>query len=340
MGGMTFAIDAGGDLSGSLIQTGAHAAQAEQLGADGVILTETKHDPFVQLTLAAQATERVDLFVAIAVAFSRNPMTVATAANDVQELSGGRLLLGLGSQVQQHIERRFSMPWSHPAARMKDFVLAVRAIWESWATGERLSYKGEFYTHTLMTPFFSPGPNPHGNPPIWLAAVGPLMTEVVGEVADGIVAHPFTTRRYLDEVTVPALERGAARAGRDRPGIALPVFIAMGRDPAEITAAAVEVGKQIGFYGSTPSYLPVLELHGWGAKGEALNAASRRGEWEAMGQIVDEEMVREFACVGTPEQVAAQLKARYGDLATRITFSAPYAIEPELWGALYSALRA
>jgi len=337
---MTFAIDAGGDLSARLTNTGAHAAQAERLGADGVILTETKHDPFVSLTLAAQATERIKLFVAIAVAFSRNPMTVAAAANDIQELSGGRLLLGLGSQVQQHIERRFSMPWSHPAARMRDFVLATRAIWEAWATGERLNYRGEFYTHTLMSPFFSPGPNPHGNPPIWLAGVGPLMTEVVGEVGDGLVAHPFTTRRYIDEVTIPALARGAAKAGRPTPGIALPVFVALGRDESEIRAASLEIGKQIAFYGSTPAYLPVLDLHGWAAAGAAMNAASRRGEWEAMGSIITEEMLREFACVGTPEQVAAQIAARYGGVVERLTFSAPYDVAPELWGELYRALRA
>ena len=336
---MTFAIDAGGDLSASLTNTGAHAAQAERLGADGVILTETKHDPFVSLALAAQATERLRLFVAIAVAFSRNPMTVATAANDIQEISGGRLLLGLGSQVQQHIERRFSMPWSHPAARMKDFVEAVRAIWRAWETGERLNHRGEFYTHTLMSPFFSPGPNPYGNPPIWLAAVGPRMTEVVGEVGDGLVAHPFTTRRYVDEVTLPALGRGAARTGREVPGIALPAFVAMGRDEAEIRFAAAEIAKQIAFYGSTPTYLPVLDLHGWAAAGEAMNAASRRGEWEAMGALVTEEMLREFAAVGTPEQVAAQLRARWGDVVERLTFSAPYDVAPELWAELYRALR-
>ncbi len=337
---MTFAIDAGGDLTASLMNTGRHAAEAEELGADGVILTETRHDPFVSLTMAAQATKRVQLFAAIVVAFARNPMNVAAAANDVQELSGGRLLLGLGSQVQQHIERRFSMPWSHPAARMKDFVLAVRAIWEAWATGERLSYRGEFYTHTLMTPFFSPGPNPHGNPPIWLAGVGPLMTEIVGEVADGLVAHPFTTRRYVDEVTLPALRRGAERADRPVPGIALPSFIAMGRDEAEIRAAAFEIGKQIAFYGSTPAYLPLLELHGWGDAAAAMNAASKRGEWETMGALITEEMLREFAAVGTPEQVAAQLRARWGDVVTRLTFSAPYPVAKESWVELYRALRA
>ncbi|MBO9577307.1 MAG: TIGR03617 family F420-dependent LLM class oxidoreductase [Microbacteriaceae bacterium] len=336
---MTFAIDAGGDLSASLLNTAAHARQAEQQGADGVILTETKHDSFVALTLAAEATERVALFSAITVAFSRNPMTVAVAANDIQELSAGRLILGLGSQVQPHIEKRFSMPWSAPAARMREFVGAVREIWSSFASGNRPSFRGEFYTHTLMNPVFDPGPNPHGNPPIWLAGVGEKMTEVVGEVADGLVAHPFTTRPYVEQVTLPALRHGAEHAGRDVPGIAFPVFVALGHEPAEIMQAALAVGKQIAFYGSTPSYLPVLEVHGWGAKGEQLNAAVRRGEWGEIGRIIDEEMLREFACVGTPEQVAAQIEARYGDLAERVTFSAPYDVRPELWAELYAALR-
>ncbi len=336
---MTFAIDAGGDSSSSLTNTADHARLAEQLGADGVILTETKHDSFVSLTLAAEATERVELFSAITVALSRNPMTVAVAANDIHELSHGRLLLGLGSQVQQHIEKRFSMPWSSPAARMKEFVLAVRSIWSAFETGERLNFRGELYTHTIMTPFFSPGPNPYGHPPIWLAAVGPKMTEVVGEVADGLVAHPFTTRAYVDEVTLPALRAGASQSGRAVPGIAFPVFVAMGETPTEIHAAALEVGKQIAFYGSTPAYQPVLAIHGWEAKGEQLNAAVKRGEWGEIGKIVDEAMLREFACVGTPAQVAAQLQARYGEVAARITFSAPYEVSTELWSELYRELR-
>lgn len=337
---MTFRIDAGGDLSASLLNTAAHARQAEELGADGVILTETKHDSFVSLTLAAEATQRVDLFSAITVAFSRNPMTVAMAANDIQELSAGRLILGLGSQVQPHIEKRFSMPWSRPAARMREFVEAVRAIWTSFESGERPSFRGEFYTHTLMNPVFDPGPNPYGQPPVWLAAVGEKMTEVTGEVSDGLVAHPFTTRAYVEQVTLPALRRGAQNAGRDVPGIAFPVFVALGRDPGEIRQAALAVGKQIAFYGSTPSYLPVLAVHGWEAKGEALSAAVRRQEWDEIGRIVDEEMLREFACVGTPDQVAAQVRARYGDIAERITFSAPYDVPREMWAELYRALRA
>ena len=336
-----FLIDAGGDTSIALTGIAPSVARAEADGADGVVVSETKHDPFVALTLAAQATERVQLFSGIAVAFARNPMSLAMQANDIHELSKGRLVLGLGSQVQQHIERRFSMPWSRPAARMRDFVLATRAIWRAWETGGRLNHRGEFYQHTLMSPFFDPGPNPYGTPAVWVAAVGERMTETAGEVADGVVAHTFTTRRYLDEVTLPALRRGAAAAGRDdQPGLSIPAFVAMGRDEAEIMAAALAVGKQIAFYGSTPAYLPVLDLHGWAGVHEELNAASRRGEWEAMASIVTEEIVREFAVVGTPEQVAAQLRARFGGVATRLSFSTPYEVAPELWPRLYAALRA
>ena len=336
---MTFLIDAGGDAGSSLPDIAAGAAAAEQLGADGVLISETKHDAFVALGLAAHATTRVQLFSAIAVAFARNPMTVASAANGLHEISGGRLILGLGSQVQQHIERRFSMPWSKPAARMRDFIEAVRAIWAAWETGERLNHRGEFYQHTLMSPFFSPGPNPYGNPELWLAGVGERMTQVAGEVADGFVAHTFTTRRYLDEVTLPALDRGAAEAGREQPGVSIPAFIAMGTDPDSIRRAGVAVGRQIAFYGSTPAYLPVLDVHGWAGVHEGLNAASRRGDWEAMGGLITEEMVREFAVVGTPAQVAEGLKARYGDIVTRLSFSAPYPVASELWAELYAELR-
>jgi probable F420-dependent oxidoreductase len=187
------------------------AREAEAAGYDGIWSAETSHDPFLPLLLAAQATERVELGTGITVAFARNPMTVATVANDLQVASRGRFLLGLGSQIKAHITKRFSMPWSRPAARMREFILAMRAIWDSWSTGDKLDFRGEFYTHTLMTPFFNPGPNPFGPPKVFLAAVGERMTEVAGEVCDGLLAHGFTTERYLREVTLPG---GVARTSR------------------------------------------------------------------------------------------------------------------------------
>ena len=296
-------------------EAGTIAKRAEDRGYDGFWLAETKHDPFLALAGAAAATERIELGTAIAVAFARNPMTVATTANDLQLLSGGRFNLGLGSQVEAHITKRFSMPWSRPAARMREFVLAIRAVWHAWETGERLAFRGEFYKHTLMTPFFDPGPNPHGTAPIYLAGVGERMTEVAGEVADGFLCHNFTTERYLREVTLPALERGRAKVGRSLEGFEIsgPVFAATNEQ--EIA----DVKRQIAFYGSTPAYRPVLDLHGWGALHEELHRMSRRQQWAEMSELITDEVLAEFCVLGSPETVTAALLDRYGDVVTRIS---------------------
>ncbi|GHH49922.1 TIGR03617 family F420-dependent LLM class oxidoreductase [Lentzea cavernae] len=296
-------------------EAGAIAKRAEDRGYDGFWLAETKHDPFLALAGAAAATERIELGTAIAVAFARNPMTVATTANDLQLFSGGRFNLGLGSQVEAHITKRFAMPWSRPAARMREFVLAVRAIWHAWETGERLAFRSEFYKHTLMTPFFDPGPNPHGTAPIYLAGVGERMTEVAGEVADGFLCHNFTTERYLREVTLPALERGRAKAGKTLEGFEIsgPVFAAT--NDAEVA----DVKRQIAFYGSTPAYKPVLELHGWGALHEELHRMSRRQQWAEMSELITDEVLAAFCVLGSPETVTAALLDRYGDVVTRIS---------------------
>ncbi|TAJ48235.1 MAG: TIGR03617 family F420-dependent LLM class oxidoreductase [Herbiconiux sp.] len=336
-----FRIDAGGDPSASPLAIEAAAVRAERDGFDGVLSVELKHDPFISLALAARATERVRLTSSIAVAFARNPANTAMLANDLQLISDGRFVLGLGTQVKAHIERRFSMPWSHPARRMREYVEAVRAIWASWETGERLNFRGEFYNHTLMSPMFSPGPNPHGNPPIVLAAVGELMAETAGAVADGMLAHTFTTRRYLDEVTLPALARGRAASGRTDPvEISLPAFVALGTTDAELATAQTAVKKQIAFYGSTPTYKPVLELHGWESVHEQLHRASLTGEWDAMGGLITDEMLDAFAVSGTPAEVAAGLRERFGGVVSRLSFSAPYAVPDEVWAEVLAALRA
>ncbi len=339
-----FALDAGGDIASTPLQVEAAAVQAEASGFDGVFATETSHDPFVALALAARATSRVQLSSAIAVAFARNPMNTAMLADDLQLVSGGRFVLGLGSQIKPHIERRFSMPWSHPAKRMREYVEALRAIWASWETGERLNFRGEFYSHTLMSPMFSPGPNPHGTPRILLAGVGELMTETAGAVADGFLSHSFTTRRYLDEVSIPALRRGRASAGRPLDGsdeveISLPAFVAIGSTDAELATAIRAVKKQIAFYGSTPAYRGVLELHGWDGLHETLHAGSVRGEWDAMADAVSDEVLAEFAVVGTPAEVAEGLRARFGGVVSRLSFSAPYPVAPEVWAELVRLLR-
>lgn len=337
-----FLIDAGGDAGTDPRAFASGAADLEAAGYDGIFAAETKHDPFVSLTAAAMRTERVTLMTGIAVAFARSPMTVAETANDLQLVSGGRFVLGLGSQVKPHIERRFSMPWSAPAARMREYVSAVRAIWTSWETGEKLAFEGEHYRHTLMTPFFSPGPNPYGQPPIWLAAVGEKMTETAGAVADGVLAHTFTTERYLREVTRPALERGAASADRDPAslGLSVPAFVAVGETQQELDRATAATRQQIAFYGSTPDYLPVLALHGWEGVHERLNAGARRGEWAEMAAAIDDDVLAAFAAVGSASEVAAQLRERFTGLVTRLSFSASYPIPAETGAALLAALRA
>lgn len=334
-------LDIGG-YAKTVRESAGMVAAAEAAGYDGAWVAETQIDALTGLAVAAGETSRIRLGTGIVVAFARNPMTVAMTANDVQFVSNGRLLLGLGSQIKPHITKRFSMPWSHPAARMREFILAVRAIWDSWANGSPLRFRGDFYTHTLMTPFFDPGPNPFGNPPIFLAGVGELMTEVAGEVADGFLCHGFSTERYVREVTLPALTRGRARAGKTLDGFEIsgPSFVATGTDEREITEAIAAVKQQISFYGSTPAYRKVLELHGWGALGDELNVLSKRGAWDQMAGLIDDEVLHTFAAVGEPEQVAAELNRRYGDIAHRMTLTVPYQTNPDRWAAFFEALRA
>jgi probable F420-dependent oxidoreductase len=322
------------------------ARRFELLGYDGVWSAETSHDPFLPLALAADATHRIRLGTAISVAFARNPMTLATVSHDLQVLSKGRFILGLGTQIKPHITKRYSMPWSRPAARMRELVLAIRAIWATWDTGEPLAFRGEFYTHTLMTPMFSPSPNPYRTPPIVLAAVGGRMTEVAGEVADGMLVHPFTTARYLREVTVPALERGAARAGRTRGDLELsylelsyPGLLVTGRDERELAAAAKSTREQIAFYASTPAYRPVLDLHGWADLQSELHTLSRQGEWTAMGERIDDEILRTFAVVAPLEEIAAQVIERFGGLVDRFGFNTPYPLDDQALGSAIEQLR-
>ncbi len=333
-------LDSGG-YAATVTQAADAVAAAERAGYDGAWVAETQLDPFIAQAVAAERTERIELITGIAVAFARNPMTVAVQANDLHLLSGGRFVLGLGSQIKPHITKRFSMPWSAPAARMREFVLAVRAIWAAFDSGERLSFAGEFYTHTLMTPFFNPGPNPHGNPKVFLAAVGERMTEVAGEVADGLLCHSFSTERYLREVTLPALERGRAKAGKPLAGFEIsgPSFVATGADEAEVATAVAEVRKQIAFYGSTPAYRGVLELHGWGELQDELNALSKRGRWDEMAGVVTDEVLHTFAVVGDPGSVAAEVRRRYGDVVDRLTLTAAHAPDPERWAPVFTALR-
>jgi probable F420-dependent oxidoreductase len=334
-----------GNLGFDLKKVAANAQQVEASGYSGAWTAETSHDPFLPLLLAAEHTEHLELGTSIAVAFARSPMTLANTAWDLQAYSGGRFVLGLGSQIKPHITKRFSMEWSHPAPRMRELVLAMRAIWDTWLTGAKLEFRGEFYTHTLMTPFFTPPASDlegFGPPKVFLAGVGELMTEVAGEVCDGFICHGFTTEKYLREVTMPALERGRAKAGKTMEGFEIvgPSFVVTGSTDEEIENAAAGTRQQISFYGSTPAYRNVLEIHGWGGLQEELNGLSKQGEWVKMGTLIDDEILNTFAVVGTPEQIAPEISKRYGDNIQRLSFSAPYESDPERWRAVMEALKA
>ncbi len=333
-------VDAMGYID-TVDNAGKGAVHAEQFGYDGWVAPETQADVFLSAAIGAERTDKVDLISGIAVAFARNPMNVAYQANDIHLLSQGRFILGLGSQIKPHIVKRFSMEWSHPAKRMREFILAIRAIWKAWETGDKLDFQGDFYTHTLMTPMFSPGPNPHGNPKILLAAVGPLMTEVAGEVADGIVCHGFSTERYVREVTMPALQRGAAKAGRslDDFEIVAPGFIVARDKEEDLTEGINFVRMQIGFYGSTPAYRPVLEMHGWGDLQDELFALTKRNGWDELASVVPDEVVDTLAVIGKPEEAVAQVKQRYGDVATRVSWTLPDEATPERWAPIFQQLR-
>lgn len=327
-------VDAG--LGSDLSKVAAQAQQLEAAGYAGVWTAETNHDPFLPLLLAAEHTTTLELGTSIAVAFARNPMNLANIGWDLQSYSKGRFILGLGSQIKPHITKRFSMEWSHPAPRMREMVLAIRAIWDTWLNGTKLEFRGEFYKHTLMTPFFAPNSadiSEHGVAKIFLAGVGELMTEVAGEVCDGFFCHGFTTERYLREVTIPALERGRAKVGKTLEGFQIvgPGFVVTGNNDEEMAAAAVGTRQQIAFYGSTPAYRAVLERHGWGELQDQLNRLSKQGKWVEMGEAIDDEVLNTFAVVGKPEAIAGELHRRYGDVIDRTSFYAPYKSDPARW---------
>ena len=314
-----------GGLMGDLTDASRRARRLEKLGYDGAVAAETSHDPFFPLLLAAQETGQIELVTSIAVAFSRTPMNLANIGHDLNSYSKGRFVLGLGSQIRPHITKRFSMPWSKPAARMREFISAMRAIWDCWHQGTPLSFQGDFYTHSLMTPMFTPLDTEYGAPKVFLAAVGPLMTEVAGEVADGVIIHAFTTEKYLRTVTLPAIEKGLARAGRSRDDfeVSYPGFIVTGNTEEEFNASRQAVCKQIAFYGSTPAYAPVLGAHGWGDLQPELNRLSKQGRWDEMGTLITDDILEEFAVVAEINDVVEKFRNRYDGLVDRTMCSLP-----------------
>ncbi len=328
-------------LIGNLEEIGSIATHLEDLNYDGAYTFEGPHDPFFPLVLAAKQTRRIELCTAVAIAFARNPMLLANIGWDLQALSKGRFILGLGSQIRPHITRRFSMPWSRPAARMRELVMAIQAIWKNWNEGGRLDFRGEFYQHTLMTPMFSPGPNPYGDPKIYLAGVGPKMTAVAGEVADGFFTHPFHTRKSWHESTLPALEAGLAKAGREWKDfdISFQLMVVSGHNDEAFEKSAGIVRQQIAFYGSTPAYRVALEAHGWGDLQTELNLLSKQGNWAEMGKRVTDEVMQEFAVVGPMNEIADKIRARIGEYADRVSFGVPYVGDAEYWTDVVAELR-
>ncbi len=309
------------------------ARDLESLGYDGVYTFEGPHEPFMPLLLAAEHTTSLQLTTAVAIAFARNPMTLANIAYDLQLASQGRMTLGLGSQIKPHIEKRFSMEWSRPAARMREMVQAIQAIFASWNDEVPLDFRGEFYRHTLMTPMFNPGPCEWGPPPIVLAGVGPKMTAVAGEVADGFMIHPFSTEKFMRETTLPALAAGLATRGRTLADfeISLPAMVAVGNSDGEIEQAREAFRMRLAFYGSTPAYRVVLEPHGWGEVQTELNRLSKTGGWGEMNSLITDEMLDAFVTCGTPHTIANALQTRYAGIVDRVSVNPPAGVAHETW---------
>ncbi|MRH90737.1 TIGR03617 family F420-dependent LLM class oxidoreductase [Nocardia sp. SYP-A9097] len=323
-------------------ETSARAAELVACGTDGLFTFEGAHDAFLPLAIAAGAVQ-ADLMTNVAIALPRSPLHLAHAAYDLQLLSGGRFRLGLGSQTRPHIEKRYGGEWSRPAARMRESVAAVKAILGSWQSGEPLRFEGEFTRHTLMPPTFNPGPNPYGPPEICLGALGPLMTRVAAEVADGLLVMPFNSARHFYERTRPAIAEGLERAGREPADLAIypQVVVAMGRTPAELDAAADGARRLLAFYGSTPAYRPVLEVEGWEKLQPELNTLAKTGQVAAMAELIDDGMLRTLAVHGTPEECAAAIVARFGAYADRICCYFPgYDVSAQHVTDLITALKA
>jgi probable F420-dependent oxidoreductase len=310
-------VDAG--LGHQLERVPAAIRAIEAMGFDGVRTAELNHDPFLPLLLAAEHSERVELITSIAVSFARSPMVLANIGHDLNAYSKGRLTIGLGSQIKPHITKRFSMPWGPPAEKMREQVLAMRAIWRNWYDGEKLEFVGKHYTHTLMTPAFTPENKEYGAPKVILAAVGPKMTEVAGEVADGMIVHPFSTVPYIESVTLPAIEAGLAKAGKTRQQfeISYSNMIVSGGSEEAFEKNKKAMCERIAFYGSTPAYRGVLESIGAGDLQGELNTMSKQGRWQEMGTLVTDEILGEFAVVGEPHEIVPEMKRRYAAFTDR-----------------------
>lgn len=297
------------------------ALEAEALGFNTLWGSETTHNPFLPGTLVAEHTTRIKYGSAVAVSFARSPTTMAYTAWDLAEASKGRFILGLGTQVKAHIERRFGMHWpDSPVKKLREQIAAIRALWHSWQTGERLNYRGDYYKLTLMSPFFNPGPLDHPEIPIYIAGVNPGMARLAGEVADGFLIHPFHSPQYMEEVILPAIEQGAIKADRKRQDISISVTAFIISDAEEREFAR----QQIAFYASTPSYRPVMALHGWSDQAETLSSLAARGKWSEMPAVINDDMLAVFTTIASSDDLAARLKERYHEIADRLNLYMPF----------------
>ena len=320
-------LDAGLAVEGKHLPGIAELARAaEALGFAGLWTSETKHDSFLPLAVAADSTERLDLGTSVAIAFSRSPMVTAQLAWDLQDLTGGRFILGLGTQVKAHITRRFSMPWDKSASRLKDYILALRAIWHSFQYGESLSYEGEFYQHTLMTPFFDPGPIEHPEIPVYIAGVNTRLARLAGELCDGFHVHPFHTPEYVRQIVKPAIAEGTEKEGRTPEDIELAtsVFVITGENEKEIEEQREKMRAQAAFYASTPTYRTVLAVHSWEDVGEKLSILAKNQQWDEIPKLITDEMLHAFAVEAAPDEVGSALKERYENLVDRLALYLPF----------------
>jgi probable F420-dependent oxidoreductase len=317
-----------------------HARRLEELGVDGAFTFEGPHDVFTPLVLAAGSTTRLDLATNVAIAFPRNPIQLAHQAYDLQVLSGGRFTLGLGSQIRAQVEKRYGASFDRPIARMRELVGALRAIFATWETGERLDFRGEFYSHTLMPPMFNPGPLAVGLPAIAIGGLGPQMVRLAAEVADGLLVMPFNTGGHFLERTVPAIDEGLARSGRKRSELIVTgeVIVCCGRTEEEMETARTAGRWLLSFYASTPAYRPVLEVEGWEDLQPELNMLSKSGRWDEMPAMIDDTMLSALAAVGSPSEVAADIATRFDGRADRVGFYTPYLMADETLGELVEAL--
>lgn len=315
--------------------------ELEDIGYDGGFSFEAKHDPFLTLAVAAEHTEHLRLGTAVAIAFARNPMNLANLGYDMQVISEGRFVLGLGTQVRPHIEKRFSSIWSHPAKRMREIVLAIRAIWDSWEGNDKLDFRGEFYNHSLMIPAFNPGPNPFGVPPIFTGGFGPLMTQVAGEVSDGFIAHPFNSRKSLLENTLPALEKGLEKSGRCRDDIEImcATLVVTGETAKKLHEAKLAARKQLAFYGSTPAYRPTLVCQGWEELHDELNALSKLGRWDEMMELISDDVLETVAVVGARHEIADKLIERLEGIADSVSLTHNRCPDPGHWADIVQELK-